>query len=105
NGVDDLVYRVVLAENYLLDVIAKRAEPQFFIREYGLWRDLCHSRDRIFDHLHGHLFWPPARRQKLYRSTDLIDNVDRFIGQKAVIDIFAGQLGRGAERFIAVPDA
>ena len=102
DGVDDLVYRLVLAKDRFLDVVAKRLEPRPFIGDDGLWRDLCHAGDGVFDHLHRYFFRPAARGQQLDRRTDLVDHIDRLVRQKAVVDVFSGKLGGRSQRFVAV---
>src|SRR5437879_3940011 len=103
--IDDRIDRLVLAENGFLYVVTKRFESRAFVSDNRLWRYLCHARDRVLDHLDRNFFWTAARGQQLDRSADLVDDINGLVGQKSVVYIFTGELGRSTKRLVAVFDA
>jgi hypothetical protein len=96
---------LILAEDGFLDVFAKRLEPLPFIADNGFRRNFRHSGDRVLDHVHRYFFRPFARGQKLYGCSDLIDHVNRLVGQKPVIYVLSGKFGSCSQRFVAIFDA
>src|SRR3954453_11886595 len=87
--VDYLIDRFVLTKNYSLYVIAQCLKPRSLIRHNCLRRNLCHSSDRVLDHLDRDFLGASAFRQQLDRGADLIDDVDRLVGQEPIVDIFS----------------
>ncbi len=95
---------LVLAEHGQLQVTLQVAQ-QFLVGTGDvLRRNPRNLGDDVLDLWHVNPLDPVGLRLQALVSTGLVDNVDGLVRHVAVIDIARGQLGRGAQRLVAVLD-
>ena len=96
--------RLVLAEHHRLQVALQVAQRLLVVGRHALRRDARDLGDDLLDVAQRHGLPPLVLRQQHPRRTDLVDHVDRLVGQLAVVDVFRRQLDRGADRLVGVAD-
>ena len=99
-----LLDRHVLAEDDALQVGLEMLEHALVVGRHRLGRDPRHGRDDRLDFLgRDDLLAARRRHQHLHRA-DLVDHVDRLVGQFAVVDVARRQFDRALDRVGRVAD-
>ncbi|SBV31309.1 200 kDa antigen p200, putative (fragment) [uncultured Sphingopyxis sp.] len=90
--------RGVLAEDDALQIGLEAGERRLVVGRHRLGRDARHRRDHRFDLLRGDRLLALRRGDEHLHRADLVDHVDRLVGQFAVVDIARRQVDRGVDR-------
>ena len=100
----ELLDRQILAEDDALQIGVEMLEDLLVVAADRFGRDARHGRDHRLDLLgRDHFLAPRGRHQHLHRP-DLVDHVDRLVGQLAVVDVTCGELDRALHRIGRVAD-
>ena len=99
------VDRLVLAEHDSLQVALEMLERLLVVARYALRRDPRHGRDHRLDLLGGDRLLALGRHDQHLHRADLVDHVDRLVGQLAVADVARRELDRGLDRVGRIFDA
>ena len=99
------VDRIVLAEHDPLQILVEMLERLLVVARDALRRDPGDGRDHRLDLLDGdRLLALRGHDQHLHRA-DLVDHVDRLVGELAVVDVARGELDRRLDRVGRIFDA
>ena len=94
--------RLVLAVDRGLERLVEMLEHRRIVLRHGLGRNPRHGGDGGLDLLDADGLLAPALGQQHLRGAQLVDHVDRLVGQLAVMDVARGQLHRRLDRFAGV---
>ena len=94
--------RLVLAEHHALQGLLEMLQHLGIVLRHALGRNPRHGRDRRFDFLDADGLLALVLGHQHLRRAELVDHVDRLVGQLAVVDVARGELHRGLDRLIGV---
>ncbi len=94
--------RCVLTEHDAFEVLVQVFQNRCVVFGYVLWRDAGDFRDDILDFFCADSFAAFAFRDQHLRGTCLVDHVDGFVGQFAVVDVTCCQINGGFDRVVGV---
>src|SRR3546814_6915305 len=92
--------RLVLAEHHGLEVAIQVHQRRAVVLRDALGRDARDLSHHRLDVLYGDGLLALRLRQQALRSADLVDHVDRLVGELAVADIACREFHRSADRLI-----
>ena len=94
--------RLVLAVDHGLERLVEMLQHRGVVLRHGLRRDPRHGGDGGLDLLDADRLLAPALGQQHLRRAELVDHVDRLVGQLAVMDVARRQLDRRLDRLVGV---
>ena len=105
DGIGQGVDGRILAEHPRLDPGRQLGQLGLVVVRYPLWRDAGHARHHRFHIAHGDGFPALRHRQQHAGGADLVHDVDRLVGQLAIVEIAGGKLHRAGQGGAGVADA